>query len=616
MGYGAPPGFVPLPESQLISHALLTWSLGGNTLKLPCPGPGAQDFCMLTPHLILCQTLSRLGRILLLSLLALGFGRLGMAQDITPHSSSLGQKFVSVPGTAVQFATTETRIGDYVTFLQSTGRSPEFTPHFPQTADHPAVGVTLSDALAFCTWLTNQDRQKGLLTAQQQYRLPTTVEWSAAAGIARARKPGAELTAEETLNDQRRFPWGLAWPPPVGSANLAEDDIPGFSDTFRFTAPVGQTQASPDGIFDLGGNVWEWTLDSDSAATRVTARLRGGSWAYFAEDTLRSSYLYEVPPDLKAPTVGFRLVLEDRQRVASLLASSSQSNAPTPAPVDARAAMVGGAAPGGSTQEIAAMRERILGNASNPSGETPLVNATPASPGTRHTNSLGMTLIPLTVTSAVNPILMGDTEVTCRQFEAFLTATGQTWTDKAEHLSSPDHPAGGVTWLLAQAFCEWLTQSQRSAGLIPPTAVYRLPSDLEWSAAAGLPAETGQDPRQRDSAVPNHFPWSPANAWPPPLRTANVDAVKIPGFSDTHAYTSPVKAGDPNAGGFYELGGNVSEWCQDAWPGASEERVHRGGSWLSSAREDLLSSKRHHAPQDAARSQLGFRCVLDFGPTR
>jgi formylglycine-generating enzyme required for sulfatase activity len=260
------------------------------------------------------------------------------------------------------------------------------------------------------------------------------------------------------------------------------------------------------------------------------------------------------------------------------------------------------------------MRERILAGGRKPevAGATPKLE--PAQSGAPHTNSLGMTLIPLPGAPETQRLLLAEAEVTSGQYESYLKATGQRWQQKPTHVASPEHPASGLTWRDAQAFCEWLTQQQRSAGLIPESARYRLPTDLEWSAAAGLTGETGALPDQRDLAVTNHYPWTPSGAWPPPLRAANVEASKLPGFSDPHAYTGPVKSGEPNALGFYELGGNVSEWCQDPWPANPTERVYRGGSWLSSTSDELLSSRRYHAPAEGARDQVGFRCVLDLGP--
>jgi len=534
----------------------------------------------------------------------------GQSQDApAPHQSSLGLSFVTVPGTSVQFATTETRLKDFKAFVQASNYTWTFTPHFSQGDDHPVVGVNLQDASAFCNWLTDTERSAGSLNASQLYRLPTDNEWSAAGGLVRARKPGGNLTAEESLGDQRRFPWGLSWPPPAGAGNLAEGDIATYTDNFRHTAPVSQFNPSPDGLFDVAGNVWEWTSDPD-LKTGATAHLRGGSWAYFNEDNLRSSYLYAVPPDLRASTIGFRLVFEDRQLTARLVAESQKTRETELR--TGRDQMLSATQSGANTEELKAMRERLAAATTSPSSTpapTPIPgNLTPAKPGQPHTNSLGMTLLPLPGGKS----LLSKTEVTSGSYDAYLKAVKQTWTDKPSHISTPDHPVAGIPWNQAAAFCEWLTTAQQDAGLIPKGARYRLPTDTEWSTAAGLNDELGSDPATRNGKDTTHFPWTPPTAWPPPLRAANLDAPKIPGFADTHPYTCPVMSNEPNALGFYELGGNVAEWCADPWPDTSDHRVYRGGSWLSSDRAELLTSKRSHAPADTPRGNVGFRCALDL----
>lgn len=530
------------------------------------------------------------------------------SQDAPPsHQSSLGVKFAKVPGTTVQFATTETRLKDFKAFVQGSGYTWTFTPHFPQDDDHPVVGVNLQDATAFCKWLTDTERTAGTLTASQLYRLPTDSEWAAAAGMVRSRKPGANLTAEESLGDQRRFPWGLNWPPPSGVGNLAEGDIPGYKDEFRHTAPVGRFTPSQEGLFDIAGNVWEWTSDPESKSGPVT-HLRGGSWAYFNEESLRSSYLYEVPAEIRASTIGFRVVFEDRQLTARLVAET-QKNRESELRTE-REQMLGATQSGANADELKAMRERLAGASSSPSSPTTSIptSLTPAKSGQSHTNSLGMTLLPIPGSKT----LIAKTETTAGFYEAFLKATNQTWTDKPSHVSSPEHPVTGIPWKQAAAFCEWLTQSQQEAGLIPKEALYRLPTDLEWSAAAGLADEVGPDPSTRNGGNTSVFPWSPSTSWPPPLRTANLDAPKIPGFADPFPYTCPVLSNEPNSLGFYELGGNVAEWCVDTWPDTPDDRVYRGGSWLSSTKEELLSSNRSHAPSDSPRGNVGFRCALEL----
>ncbi len=198
----------------------------------------------------------------------------------------------------------------------------ELRPHFPQTGEHPAVNITLQDALAFCNWLTEKEQAAGRITALQSYRLPTNKEWDAAVGLAAGRSNSPGLT--EAVNDEKSFPWGTQWPPPRTAGNLNFAEITGEEDGFVYTAPVGSFAPSPDGLYDLAGNAWEWAWDQEVRAD-VVATLRGGSWMYFRKECLFSSYRYQVPGDLRAPSIGFRCVLEDKH--SSALFAEAQEKA-------------------------------------------------------------------------------------------------------------------------------------------------------------------------------------------------------------------------------------------------------------------------------------------------
>jgi serine/threonine protein kinase len=230
-----------------------------------------------------------------------------------PYENSLGMKFVPVPGTNVLFSIWETRVQDFEAFVKETGHDAtqglyslrpirgfrEYgdtwkSPGFAQGLTHPVVGVNQSDARAFCRWLTGRERRAGRLAPDQEYRLPTDAEWDAAVG-------------------KDEFPWGSQWPPPSGAGNYPgtearEGNWPsgwattdGYSDGFANTAPVGSFTANTHGIYDLGGNAWEYVGDRPHG-------LRGASFLTSLRGYLTSSYRNTYDARRRVD-MGFRTIL-------------------------------------------------------------------------------------------------------------------------------------------------------------------------------------------------------------------------------------------------------------------------------------------------------------------
>ncbi len=531
-------------------------------------------------------------------LMSLAHGFAQKPEDIREHTSSLGQKFIAVPGSPVLFSAHETTVAQWRSFLAESKHVWDYKPHFEQADNHPVVSVTLQDAKVFCAWLTDKERSSKRLNTAQSYRLPTQLEWDAAAVLLRTRKP--DLTVDEQVQDERTFPWGMRWPPPPKAANLAEGEIPGYEDGFPYTSPVGSFTATEDGLYDVAGNVWEWCWDAEIRAEQEGI-LRGGSWAYFRPECLRSSYIYRVPADLRMPTVGFRCVFEDKQRSAALLAVVEQNKEKIRS--ERRQEMLGEAV---AKEDVEAMKKKLLGGDAGPSLPDPS-KLKPATAGGSFLNSLGMDFVPMG-----ERLLIGKTEVRVQDFETWLKSAERSWDNKPPYLLGGTHPAAGLTWQDARDFCEWLTKRDRSTKIIPETANYRLPTDIEWSLMCGLKDEIGADPSARSGANKTHYPWSAKGVFPPPAMSTNLDSQNLSGFSDSYSYSSPVSAESPNQLGIHGLSGNVSEWCSDPWPGADTERVIRGGSWLTSDKEKLLTSARRHAPATNASPDIGFRVVLEL----
>jgi serine/threonine protein kinase len=230
-----------------------------------------------------------------------------------PYSNSLGMKFVPVPGTKVMFCVHETRRQDFAGYAadnrttapkawQSVSWEGKPVSNEP---DHPVVKINWYDAHDFCAWLSKKENL--------HYRLPTDREWSIAVGLKKMEREGVfpGVLSERITNE---FPWGQVWPPPPAVGNYEDEQwlrqLPGSTtDGYATTSPVMKFAPNALGLYDLGGNVWEWVEDlwDDRRVGRV---LRGSSWFDFSARYLYSSRRLFIDPDYRGDHYGFRCVLE------------------------------------------------------------------------------------------------------------------------------------------------------------------------------------------------------------------------------------------------------------------------------------------------------------------
>lgn len=247
------------------------------------------------------------------------------------------------------------------------------------------------------------------------------------------------------------------------------------------------------------------------------------------------------------------------------------------------------------------------GFASGSPVDTNAATVGPPDPGRPWRNSLDMEFVPVT---GVN-VLFCRWETRVQDYAAFVRHEGRKWLNP-DFEQSRTNPAVNVSWDDANAFCRWLTDREQKVGFLPVGHRYRLPTDLEWSAAVGLGPETGKTPFKRNGEIKGVYPWD--GPFPPPPGAGNYAPVRE---VDTYPYTAPVGSFSTNRYGICDLGGNVSEWCLDGWlhesfaPGPGD-RTLRGGSWFHSAPWHLASSARDKAANNFDDIRIGFRVVLEL----
>ena len=173
-----------------------------------------------------------------------------------------------------------------------------------------------------------------------------------------------------------------------------------------------------------------------------------------------------------------------------------------------------------------------------------------------------------------------------------------------------DLPVEMVSWDDAKAFCKKLTDQERAAGRLPEGYEYNLPTEAQWEYAcrAGTRSalNSGSNLTNKEEC-----PEMDEVGW-------------YGGNSDWQ--THPVGQKLPNAWGFYDMHGNVYEWCLDWYddypadavtdptgPDAGNYRVLRGGSNGDDA-QDCRSAARSHTSPDSSFDFCGFRVVLTWVP--
>ncbi len=168
---------------------------------------------------------------------------------------------------------------------------PQYSPH----GDEPAAHVTYDEAQGFCRWAGG--------------RLPTDAEWTSAAYREQRDAPVAPFTR------------GRTYPYPTGEstqgaqcladcgAEAARRAVPHGAALSRGAghARTGYTVAGVNGLFDMGGNLWEWVDEPVGGHGQAERLTRGGSWWYGAQP-MRAEHRQSKPGDTAVVYIGFRCV--------------------------------------------------------------------------------------------------------------------------------------------------------------------------------------------------------------------------------------------------------------------------------------------------------------------
>jgi formylglycine-generating enzyme required for sulfatase activity len=192
--------------------------------------------------------------------------------------------------------------------FKSRHSSKDYKGHTLDDDNQPTVYVSWNHARDYVKWLNSR------YTGSGKFRLPTEAEWeyAARAGTSTSRFWGDNPNSACRCASVRDQSAKREWP---------EWTVHNCDDGYLTTAPVGSFEPNPWGLYDMLGNVWEWTGDwygkkyyntsprmnpkgPSSGSRRV---LRGGSWRDLPRG-VRSAYRSRLEPGNRNNNLGFRLL--------------------------------------------------------------------------------------------------------------------------------------------------------------------------------------------------------------------------------------------------------------------------------------------------------------------
>ena len=368
--------------------------------------------------------------------------------------------------------------------------------------DLPVEQVSWRDAMNYCEKLTQYARERQIIGADKEFRLPTVEEWQ----LACAAGTSTQFCSGNDEAALSRVAW---WRNNSGNQ----------------THVVGTKLPNAWAIYDMHGNVWEWCLDR-SPKNHNNQRC-GGSFSNISRDCQTANINSNNAENLRFYDIGFRVVLANVGKV--------KIDVPEPEPQ--------------LSPKMQARKEMLLKIREN------LVDV----PAKRYA--------------------LGRFEVSQNEYVFVMEKNPSQ--NKARNL-----PVERVSWNDANAFCEKLTQLSRELKVIGENEEYRLPTVAEWEHACRAGTQTRFCNGNSELDL-NRVAWWRGNS-----------------KYKTHAIG--LKA--PNEWGFYDMHGNVWEWCLD--PKTKSKVACCGGSVREATGYCKSDSVRRFQSNDLVRNDVGFRIVL------
>ena len=445
-------------------------------------------------------------------------------------------------------------------------------PGFKQTDNDPVICVSWDDAQAYVSWLNRKLQRSGPASGDAPYRLPTESEWEYAA----------------RAGTTTRFWWGDDESAAAAHAWYKEN-------SGGQTHPVGLKPANRFGLYDMAGNVWQWTQDcyaesyaaapNNGTAAEVGNQClrvdRGGSW-YYPAWLLRPATRERNPSDYRDKVMGFR--------VARSLAAQQQTSTEPPTPRDAQQlhrhsrerAQV--PAPGTQFRDCSnGCPEMVM----LPQGSFVMG----AAPGEEERENVmdyfrGHSVPQHSVTMQ-HSFAIAKFDVTRDEYAQFVAETNRPDPDscygpnesggesdkKGANWHSPGFPQTGkdpvvcVNWDDAQAYAAWLSAKTGQ--------VYRLPTESEWEYAARAGTTTARYCSDNPAELCRYINHADLDFSEQHPRESGVNRECRDGF----AFTSPVGSFLPNQFGLYDMLGNVWQWTEDCWNDNYKGAPSDGSSW-------------------------------------